>query len=208
MKITDEVFALDSTRGSYAYVILGKEVTLVDTSMPGRGKAMLDELKTLNVKPEDVKQILITHHDVDHIGNAAFLQKTCQAALWASKEDIPYIVAEKPRHGIKKYLTAFFKVEIPHDVKPYPEDLKMGEFQVIPSPGHTPGHVCILYHDILFAGDLVGSRDGVIKPSPGIMTWDSTLALQSIRQVGQYSFKWVCPAHGVPVQRGDQWEKM
>jgi glyoxylase-like metal-dependent hydrolase (beta-lactamase superfamily II) len=208
MKITDEVYALDCTSGSYAYVILGKEVTLVDTSMPGRGKAILDELKTLNVNAEDVRNILFTHHDVDHIGNADLLQKTCHADLWASKEDIPYIYGEKARHGIKRFLTSIFKVEIPHNVNPYPEDLKLGEFQIIPTPGHTPGHVCLLYHDTLFAGDLIRTGKGQIKPSPGLMTWDSSLALQSIRQMGQYSFRWVCPAHGIPIERGDLWEKI
>ena len=205
MKITDEVYALDSTSGSYAFVIMGKEVILIDTSMPGKGKAMLEELNTLNIRPEDIKHILITHHDVDHIGNAAFLQKVSPADLWASKEDIPYIYAKKQRDGIKKYLGFLFKVEIPHDVKPFPNDLKMGDIEIIPTPGHTPGHVCFLYHDILFAGDLVRSSNGALKPSPGLMTWDSPLVTQSIRQMGQVSFRWVCPAHGVPIERGGIW---
>jgi glyoxylase-like metal-dependent hydrolase (beta-lactamase superfamily II) len=208
MKITDNVYALDSTKGSYAYAILGQEAALVDTSLPGRGEAILAELKSLNVRPEDIKNIYITHHDVDHIGSAAFLHRACHATLWASDVDIPYIYREKPRHGIKRILTSFFKAEMPRDIVPYPAELKLGEFEIIPTPGHTPGHVCLLYRDVLFAGDLVSSRKGVLTLSPGLMTWDSSLSMESIKQMGKYPFKWVCPAHGGPVERGDQWEAL
>lgn len=38
MQITNEVYALDSTRGNYAYLIKGEETILIDTGRPGRVK--------------------------------------------------------------------------------------------------------------------------------------------------------------------------
>ena len=177
MKITDRVYMLDSTEGSHAYVILGKEVVLIDTSMPGRAAKMLDELKRLSVRPEDIKHILLTHHDVDHIGNAAQLQQASGAAVWASGEDIPFIYGRKARPGIKRYLSLFWKVPLPQAINPYPPDQQVGELQVI-------------------------------KPSPAIMTWNMPMLLQSIKKVAPLSFRWVCPAHGMPLERSGLLEKM
>ena len=73
MKITENVIKLNCTKGSYAYAVIGdKGVTLIDTSLPGRGNAILLELETYGINLLDIKKILLTHHDIDHIGNAAY----------------------------------------------------------------------------------------------------------------------------------------
>jgi len=119
LKVTGDVYALDATKGNYAYLILSEEIILVDTGRPGQGKAILNELKSMNIKPEDIKHILITHHDIDHIGNLALLEEETGASIWASKEDIPYIYGEKNREGIKRFLSFIFRIKKPeiHSLK-------------------------------------------------------------------------------------------
>lgn len=75
MKIEENVYALESTKGSYAYLINDKEMILIDTGNPRKFKNILKEIESLNIKPKNIKHILLTHHDVDHIGNAALLQE-------------------------------------------------------------------------------------------------------------------------------------
>lgn len=41
MKITDKVYALESTEGAYAYIILGMEIVLIDTGFAWVGKKYL-----------------------------------------------------------------------------------------------------------------------------------------------------------------------
>ena len=84
----------------------------------------------------------------------------------------------------------------------------IGSLEIIPTPGHTPGHVSVLYHDTLFAGDLVTSGKGKLAPAPAFLTWNKTALEHSLRDVGKRSFDWVCPAHGYPVRRGNLWEAM
>jgi glyoxylase-like metal-dependent hydrolase (beta-lactamase superfamily II) len=60
LKITEDVYALDSANWNYAYLILGEEIILVDTGRPGQGKNILKEIKSMNIKPQDIKHILIT----------------------------------------------------------------------------------------------------------------------------------------------------
>ena len=207
MKIIDDVYMLDCTSGSHCYVIRGNETVLIDTCFPGKGPAILAEMAALGVKLQEIKHILLTHYDVDHIGNAAFLQQATGATVWASAIDIPYIYGQKPRPGIKRYIGMFMKAKLPVDIRAFPESNHLGEIEVIPTPGHTPGHVCLLYKSVLFAGDLVTIHDGQIKPSPDLMTWDKTAALDSVKKIVPFSFDWICPAHGMPVKRGTLLEK-
>jgi glyoxylase-like metal-dependent hydrolase (beta-lactamase superfamily II) len=209
MKITENVYALNATQGNYAYAVRTPEgAILVDTGRPGQGKKSLAELASLGIQPADVRHIFLTHHDIDHIGSAAFLQRETGAQVWASQTDIPYILGEKTRHGIKKYISVLMRAELPTGIRAYPPDGRLEGFEVIPTPGHTPGHVCLLYQDVLFAGDLVMGRGGQLKLSPGIMTWDPAQVKESAKKIAGYSFQWICLAHGEPMPRGDQWEKL
>jgi glyoxylase-like metal-dependent hydrolase (beta-lactamase superfamily II) len=203
LKVTDEVYALDSTKGNYAYLVLGEETVLIDTGRPGQGKGILNDLESMNVKPQDIKHILVTHHDVDHVGNAALMQQATGAEIWASKEDIPYIYGEKSRPGIKKLISFIMKVKKPQNINSYPENRKIGNIKVIPSPGHTPGHVCLRYKDVLFIGDLFRTSKGKASPMGSSMTWNGSISKQSMAKIDNYSFEWICPAHGEPVRRGE-----
>ncbi|MGB9979954.1 MBL fold metallo-hydrolase [Methanobacterium sp.] len=205
MKVTDDVYALDATKGNYAYLIIGKEIVLVDTGRPGQGKGILKELESMNINPQDIKHILLTHHDVDHIGNIALLEKETGAKIWASKEDIPYIRGEKNREGIKRLVSIIMRVKKPENINSYPENQKICNIRIIPTPGHTPGHVCLIYKDVLFAGDLIRTSNGQVGPMMSFMNWNTDLSSKSIKKVDNLSFKWVCPAHGEPIERNDKW---
>jgi len=208
MKVTDDVCALDSTKGNYAYLILGEETILVDTGRPGQGKGILNDLKSMNIEPHDIKHILITHHDVDHVGSAAFLQQATGAKVWASKEDIPYINGVKNREGIKRFISFIMRIKKPENINPYPENKKILDIEVIPTPGHTPGHVCLLYKDVLFVGDLVRTSKGKITPMKSFMNWNTSMARESIKKVADYHFEWICPAHGEPIKRDGQLKEL
>lgn len=206
MKIIDDVYSLESTNGNLAYVIVTPPVRLIDTGHPGQGKNVIKELASLHIQPEDVRHIFLTHHDIDHIGNAAYLQRLTGAQVWASHIDIPYILGEKTRHGIKKLFSMLMRAEKPDPINPYPPVNELEGLKIIPTPGHTPGHVSLLYKDVLFAGDLVFCLNRKISLSPAVMTWDTTLEKESVRQAAALPFRWVCPAHGSPLERGNLWE--
>lgn len=206
MRVTDDVYALDATKGNYAYVVLGEETILIDTGRPGQGNGILKELKSMNINPGDIKHILVTHHDVDHIGNLALLEEETNASIWVSKEDVPYIYGEKNREGIKRLISFIMGIKKPERINSYPEDHNIRDISVIPSPGHTPGHVCLLYKDVLFAGDSVRTSNGQIEPMKSFMNWNTDLSLESIKKIGDLQFKWICPAHGEPVKRNDEWD--
>ena len=206
MKITEEVYALDSTQGNYVYLVLAEEIVLIDTGMPKNGKGIINELKSMDISPHDIKDILITHDDVDHVGGLALLEKTSGAKIWASKLDIPHITGELNRHIIKRIMNYILKLKKPEKIHPYPEEGAVGDIKVINSPGHTVGHVCLLYKDVMFVGDLFRTKNGEIIHGPSFANWNSAILKESVAKIEEYDFKWICPAHGEPIKREDKLE--
>lgn len=200
MRLSENVSMLDSSKGSYVYLIKGEENMLIDTGLPFRRNGIIKELEAMGVEFQSIRHILITHHDIDHIGNLFALQKLTGARVWASREDIPYIKGELDRHSFKKYLKYIFKTKIPENISAYISGSAVNGVEVIPTPGHTPGHVCLLYQGMLFAGDLLENHNGHLRPYPPAWNWNNETLLGSVRKIAGMPIRWICPAHGLPYE--------
>ena len=119
----------------------GKNV-LVDT---GFGTKLFENLESLNVKPENIDVILLTHMHGDHIGgmlNKEGAVNFPNAQLYVAKREYEYW---KEKESTKKILDAYkdklilFEPEEIGDVK----DLLPG-IQAWKAYGHTPGHTVFL----------------------------------------------------------------
>jgi glyoxylase-like metal-dependent hydrolase (beta-lactamase superfamily II)/ferredoxin len=69
---------------------------------------------------------------------------------------------------------------------------------LIPTPGHTPGSVCLLYHDILFTGDHLwwNPVQGRLSASRAYNWHSWPQQLDSLERLLDYEFRWVLPGHG------------
>ncbi len=70
-KIKPNVFQLDfQTFGSTIYLIkLGDKNILIDSSSEENKQELIDNLNELNLKPENIDTLILTHDHWDHIGN-------------------------------------------------------------------------------------------------------------------------------------------
>ncbi len=202
MKISDNVHMLDGTHFSHVFLVFTPEPVLIDTGMAFQRKNVLSALNDLGVKLTDIKHILFTHHDVDHIGSAVQLQQLTGAALWASADDVPYITGETPRYGFKKYFGKLQRHK-PTGVRAFESNTICG-IQVIPTPGHTPGHVCFLFDGVLFAGDLFENKKKGLIPYPAPWNWNGDMMREAVKKAAALDYEWLCPAHGKPVKRVGQ----
>jgi glyoxylase-like metal-dependent hydrolase (beta-lactamase superfamily II) len=203
MKVTENVYALDSTKGAYAYLVAAPDgAIMVDTGFPGRGGAMLAEIESLGLSPRDIRTIVLTHHDVDHIGNAKALQDSTGAELWAPAEDAPYILGTRKRPGVKCLIAAVARPLRPSLTGVYVDGRRFGQLRAIHAPGHTPGHSIFAYGTTLFIGDLFHIKDGKPRPTADFMNADSAVARTSIGLLKGLDFDWLCPAHGEPTHDG------
>jgi glyoxylase-like metal-dependent hydrolase (beta-lactamase superfamily II)/ferredoxin len=70
---------------------------------------------------------------------------------------------------------------------------------IIPVPGHTPGHTALLYHnEFLFTGDHLAWSDRLQKLTAfRRYCWYSwPTQIESMERLLQYDFSWVLPGHG------------
>ena len=206
-QITNKVYLLESTKGAYCYLVKAKELVLIDTNFNFKKHAILKELKENQIELSEIKHIILTHGDMDHMGNVGVLEQLTGATVWAGIEEIPYIMGNRERPSFKKYLAKIMRPKKPKNIRPLKEGDEVCEIQVIETPGHTPGHICLIYDGVLFAGDLVEERDNLCIPYPVKWNWDNTILFQSIRKLSVYPFKWVCMAHGEPILRDELFDE-
>ena len=76
---------------------------------------------------------------------------------------------------------------------PLAEDLLL-----IPTPGHTPGSICLLYGDCLFTGDHLwwNQEKQGLSASRAYCWHDWGQQLRSLERLLAYDFRWVLPGHG------------
>ena len=135
-------------------------------------------LRLLTERGLKLKQILVTHAHIDHIGGAQKLKKLTGAPVYLNQADLPQL-------EIMPEQAAWVGVDTPETAPPdenLSEGLRVGldsyPAQVLYTPGHTQGSVClhfaplkmVLAGDTLFAGsigrtDLPGGDGGQIIQS-------------------------------------------
>jgi glyoxylase-like metal-dependent hydrolase (beta-lactamase superfamily II) len=209
MFVRDDVVLLEATRrpldykgrsvSGMVYAVIEPEwITLIDTGFPSYASGVIAELGQVG-EGKPLKRVLLTHADADHIGNAYEIQEQTGCSVYISEKELPYINSVKQRFGQKQRMYEGFGIRTP-TLLTYPAE-GIDPFTVIPTPGHSDGHVCILYKDILFSGDLCSYMDGIFKgPNP---EWTENMdeAERSLQAVASWPFSEICPAHGIPFAR-------
>jgi len=77
------------------------------------------------------------------------------------------------------------------------DDLRVGPFQAVATPGHARDHFAVIAAGACFTGDAVlGEGSVFISPYPGAMT-GYLAALERLRVRGDFDV--LCPGHGPPV---------
>jgi len=77
------------------------------------------------------------------------------------------------------------------------------DFTVIPTPGHSEGHCCLLFAELfLFTGDhLYWNRDDKQLDAFRDYCWYSwDVQRDAMRRLAQFSFEWILPGHGQRVR--------
>jgi N-acyl homoserine lactone hydrolase len=121
--------------------------------------SVVDLLAKLNIKPEQIKYVGISHYHADHTGQVDSFPK---ATVLIGKGDWDAITAPKPAQGVNfKPFEGWIKGE--NKVEPLPNDKDVfedGTVIVLNTPGHTPGHHSLLVR-LPQMGAVILSGDGV-----------------------------------------------
>ena len=128
--------------------------------------------------------IVATHHHPDHIGGARALASRLALPLWAHR----LTAARVPELAFERLLEDGERIE-----------LDGADVRVIHTPGHAPGHVCLLEErsGAMIAGDMVaGVGTILVEPTDG----DMRLYLASLERMAGAGPSVLLPAHGDPLE--------
>jgi glyoxylase-like metal-dependent hydrolase (beta-lactamase superfamily II) len=212
VKITDTVFHIPGVVANPYLILDADGLTLIDAAMPRSEKKILAYVASLGRSPRDLKRILLTHSDIDHIGSLAALQKATGARTYASKIEADAIAKGKPSRMIKRKgfslrrllfaLLGPFMRPAPLKVDEILTDGQVlpiaGGLRVIDTSGHTPGHISFFAaaSGILFCGDsMVTDAQGIHGSRPGL-TWDQAKASEAMKRQAALKPRIVCSGHG------------
>ncbi len=171
----------------------GDGLVLVDAGMIGAKKKVLQAIRQLGHQPYDLKAILVTHADIDHIGSLKAIANATGAPIYAGAESAHYIESrQSPPHMIPPLNlmtnTAAYVLRSPTLVNHVVEDGEVlnlgGGIRALAAPGHTPDHFVYYWEPerILFAGDLFNNLKQLTLTLPP-MTYSRAAAEQSARKV-------------------------
>ena len=211
MEIIPNVHLVPNTVANPYLLVDPDGLTLIDAGLPGSDRKILRYLTGLGYAPKDLKRILITHADFDHVGGLARLKAASGARLYASPAEAQAMLEGhasrplKPRSVIAKFLfdlmASLFKPapvqadELLTDGQILPA---LGGLRVIETPGHTPGHISFFAPSaaILFCGDSIVSEESGLRGSSGANTWDQAKSDESVRKQAALGVHIVCSGHG------------
>ncbi len=209
MEIVPGIHEIDGVPIVNCYLIIsGKSLILIDTGMPGNYNRVVNYFKTLGKSPSDLKYILLTHSDLDHIGCALKLKESTGAKVGIHKADAPVLAGKQQFKTVNNWLSplvGWFMGRAHY--RPFEPDIVFNNgsqiegWQVISTPGHTPGSICFYQPGkSIFVGDALRTNSkGVPRPISSRICLDPVLARKSLRTIAALEFDTLLPGHGAPL---------
>jgi glyoxylase-like metal-dependent hydrolase (beta-lactamase superfamily II) len=195
-------------------------ITLVDAGLPGHWKELQAELAAIGRSVADIRGLILTHGDSDHIGFAERLRTEGGVSVRIHELDAPRARGEAKKEGamgpskIGPLLRFFvygarhggFRITPVGRVETFRDgdtlDLP-GNPRVIGLAGHSSGSVA--FHvpspSALFVGDAMTTRSVTTgEPGPQLapFTADRSAALSSLDRLAGIEARWLLPGHGEP----------
>ena len=155
------------------------------------------QLHSLGIEPAEVSKVLMTHLHTDHAGGIAHFPSS-RFLLDAAEYSYAWGAAGRLRGYLPQHWPAWFKP----DSIPF-QQVRFGPFNhcyfvtaakdivVIPTPGHTPGHVSVLVMldglNVLIAGDTTYTESALLHRQVDGISPDERIALRTMDNILQFA---------------------
>ena len=219
MKVNDELTILElplsfggATRIMNLSLITDEDhgLTIVDTGVPGQIDLIEKALEAEGFALADIKHIVITHQDFDHIGSLHPLKERTGAPVYALDIEVPYI---EGRLRSVKYPSPERLAQMPEfaaaleSLQRSTVDVQLTDgqtldnsagAQVVATPGHTLGHMSLYLPrtKTLIVGDAMVSDSGKLDGPMEQATPDMATAKQSVAKLAELDVDTILCYHG------------
>jgi glyoxylase-like metal-dependent hydrolase (beta-lactamase superfamily II) len=185
---------------------------LIDTGL-AKGRAHLErDLRSSGCRPGDLKLVILTHGDLDHSGNSAYLREQYGAKIAMHRADLLNVesgdmFANKSVNPLARSIAnSFFALTGMNRFDRFTPDVFLEDEQSLSSfgldatilhlPGHSKGSIGVLTGDgNLFCGDLL---ENTHRPAVNSLGDDRPQMAASAEGLKGYPIKMVFPGHGKP----------
>lgn len=167
-----------------------------------------------------ITKIIVTHHDMDHMGSLAALKRAYpEVTVIAHELDAPYIAGKRKSLRLAQVESTWGELStedkqgaeqlkrLLQSVEPAPVDQTVrdqerldfcGGMEIIHTPGHMPGHISLYLpaSKTLIAGDAVVIQEGKLAIANPEFTLDLDEAVRSVRRLLAYDIDQLICYHG------------
>jgi len=195
-------------------------ITLVDAGLPGHWNDLAHELAAIGKTPAEIRGLILTHGDSDHLGFAERLRREHGVRVFVHAEDAHRArTGEKPKtpvgplklgpalgfFGYALRKNAMRTTYVQEVVEVHDGDVLdlPGSPVIVGMPGHSPGSIAVHVPvaDAVFVGDALTTRHVLtgregLQPAP--FTDDAAEASASLDRLSGLAAGWVLPGHGAP----------
>jgi glyoxylase-like metal-dependent hydrolase (beta-lactamase superfamily II) len=200
-------------------------LTLIDGGVAGQWSDLQAELKDMGRSVDDIRGLILTHGDTDHVGFAERLRHDHGVPVFAHEADVPRARGEQRKSNASAGpmrigpLLSFLwyagrkgglRPRWLADIQPVTDGATLdlpGSPRIIHLPGHTPGSIAVHVPavDAVFVGDALTTRNvltGRTGPGPAPFTLAPAQAIESLAKIESLGVTWALPGHGPPWNGG------
>ena len=113
-----------------------------------------NKIEEIKSSGSEIKATIFTHKHQDHIGNMNKINDFYDAPIWGSKETLDSLPGLKNIRIIKE-----------NDIIQLEGDGCLVSWKVMETPGHCPGHICLIGDAGIISGDNVAVIGTILVPS-------------------------------------------
>lgn len=201
----------------------GRELVLVDGGYAGFLPLIEAAAGRHGLSLQALTGILITHHDIDHLGGIPEIREKYPAAkVYASAAEAPYISGARRSLRLQQ-AEALYDTLPEHErpgarafqqllasARPVPVDVVLDEgpvaflegAAVLATPGHMPGHISVYLPEskTVVAADAVVFEQGALDIAHPAFTLDLAAAVASVEKLARLDLRRLVCYHGGVVE--------